>query len=162
MRRKIHYVVKPEHLWNNIAEMARTQNDQLLVTLEEGFRNSEEKQMAVRSANYTVSLPIRLLVYVESRRILWQKILDLKVMVYQQFKKLRTPPTFNSLPKILYTNNLGCVRRLGGKPARAEAAGDAAAKKRACELFLSPCVPTACARGLGTGRRPRAQRGDTP
>ncbi|HHU47037.1 MAG TPA: hypothetical protein GXZ40_03970 [Bacteroidales bacterium] len=24
----------------------------------------------------------------------------------------------------------GCVRRLGGKPARAEAAGDAAAKKR--------------------------------
>ena len=37
MRRKIHYVIKPEHLWNNIAEMARTQNDQLLVTLEEGF-----------------------------------------------------------------------------------------------------------------------------
>ncbi|HHU47016.1 MAG TPA: hypothetical protein GXZ40_03865 [Bacteroidales bacterium] len=48
------------------------------------------------------------------------------------------------------------VRRLGGKPARAEAAGDAAAKKRACKLFLPPCVPTACARGLGTGRRPRA------
>ncbi|HOF45676.1 MAG TPA: hypothetical protein PLZ46_02690, partial [Bacteroidales bacterium] len=54
---------------------------------------------------------------------------------------------------------LGCVRRLGGKPARAEAAGDAAAKKRACKLFLPPCVPTACARGLGTGRRPRAKRG---
>ncbi|HHU46577.1 MAG TPA: hypothetical protein GXZ40_01605, partial [Bacteroidales bacterium] len=45
---------------------------------------------------------------------------------------------------------------------RAEAAGDAAAKKRACKLFLPPCVPTACARGLGTGRRPRAQRGGTP
>ncbi|HHU47069.1 MAG TPA: hypothetical protein GXZ40_04135 [Bacteroidales bacterium] len=54
------------------------------------------------------------------------------------------------------------MRRLGGKPARAEAAGDAAAKKRACKLFLPPCVPAACARGLGTGRRPRAQRGDTP
>ncbi|HHU46486.1 MAG TPA: hypothetical protein GXZ40_01145, partial [Bacteroidales bacterium] len=30
----------------------------------------------------------------------------------------------------------------------------AAAKKRACKLFLPPCVPTACARGLVTGRRP--------
>ena len=49
---------------------------------------------------------------------------------------------------------LFCVRRLGGKPARAEAAGDAAAKKRACKLFLPPCDPTACARGLVTGRRP--------
>jgi len=43
MRRKIHYVIKPEHLWNNIAEMARTQNDQLLVTLEEGFRYIENE-----------------------------------------------------------------------------------------------------------------------
>ncbi|HHU47063.1 MAG TPA: hypothetical protein GXZ40_04105, partial [Bacteroidales bacterium] len=40
------------------------------------------------------------------------------------------------LPILLYTSNFGCVRRLGGKPARAEAAGDAAAKKRACKLFL--------------------------
>ncbi len=44
----------------------------------------------------------------------------------------------------------------GGKPARAEAVGDAAAKKRACKLFLPPCDPTACARGLGTEDRPRA------
>ena len=43
MRRKIHYVIKPEHLWNNIAEMARTQNDELLVTLEEGFRYIENE-----------------------------------------------------------------------------------------------------------------------
>jgi type I restriction enzyme M protein len=43
MRRKIHYVIKPEYLWNNIAEMARTQNDQLLVTLEEGFRYIENE-----------------------------------------------------------------------------------------------------------------------
>jgi len=50
----------------------------------------------------------------------------------------------------------------GGKPARAEAAGDAAAKKRACKLFLPPCVPTACARGLVAEDRPRAQRGGTP
>ncbi len=42
----------------------------------------------------------------------------------------------------------------GGKPARAEAAGDAVAKKRACKLFLPPCVPTACDRGLGTEDRP--------
>ena len=57
---------------------------------------------------------------------------------------------------------VSCVRRLGGKPARAEADGDAAAKKRACKLFLPLCVPTACARGLVTERRPRAQRGGTP
>jgi hypothetical protein len=50
----------------------------------------------------------------------------------------------------------------GGKPARAEAAGDAAAKKRACKLFLPPCDPTACDRGLETEDRPRAKRGDTP
>ncbi|HHU47951.1 MAG TPA: hypothetical protein GXZ40_08645, partial [Bacteroidales bacterium] len=43
-------------------------------------------------------------------------------------------------------SSLSRVRRLGGKPARAEAAGDAAAKKRACKLFLPLCVPTACAR----------------
>ncbi|HHU47129.1 MAG TPA: hypothetical protein GXZ40_04435 [Bacteroidales bacterium] len=55
------------------------------------------------------------------------------------------------------------MRRLGGKPARAEAAGDAAAKKRACKLFLPLCDPTACARGLGTGRRPvSVSERDTP
>lgn len=43
MRRKVHYVIKPEHLWSNIAEMARTQNDELLVTLEEGFRYIENE-----------------------------------------------------------------------------------------------------------------------
>jgi type I restriction enzyme M protein len=43
MRRKVHYVIKPEHLWSNIAELARTQNDDLLVTLEEGFRYIENE-----------------------------------------------------------------------------------------------------------------------
>jgi len=43
MRRKVHYVVKPQHLWSNISELARTQNDELLVTLEEGFRYIENE-----------------------------------------------------------------------------------------------------------------------
>ena len=43
MRRKVHYVIKPQHLWNNISEMARIQNRELLVTLEEGFRYIENE-----------------------------------------------------------------------------------------------------------------------
>jgi type I restriction enzyme M protein len=43
MRRKVHYVIKPEHLWSNITEMARTQNDDLLITLEAGFRYIENE-----------------------------------------------------------------------------------------------------------------------
>lgn len=43
MRKKVHYVVKPEHLWSNITELARTQNSELLVTLEEGFRYIENE-----------------------------------------------------------------------------------------------------------------------
>ncbi len=43
MRRKVHYVIKPDHLWSNISEMARTQNDELLVTLESGFRYIENE-----------------------------------------------------------------------------------------------------------------------
>ena len=46
MRRKVHYVVKPEHLWSNITELARTQNNKLLVTLEEGFRYIENESFA--------------------------------------------------------------------------------------------------------------------
>lgn len=41
MRRKIHYVIKPKYLWNHISEMARTQDKDLLPTLEEGFRYIE-------------------------------------------------------------------------------------------------------------------------
>ena len=43
MRRKVHYVIKPQHLWSNIAEMARTQHSELLQTLEEGFRYIENE-----------------------------------------------------------------------------------------------------------------------
>jgi len=38
MRRKVHYVIKPVHLWNSIANLARTQNSDLLMTLQEGFK----------------------------------------------------------------------------------------------------------------------------
>lgn len=43
MRRKVHYVIKPEHLWASIAEMARTQHGDLLNTLQEGFRYIENE-----------------------------------------------------------------------------------------------------------------------
>lgn len=43
MRRKVHYVIKPQHLWSNITELARTQNGELLVTLESGFRYIENE-----------------------------------------------------------------------------------------------------------------------
>src|SRR5690554_2516571 len=43
MRRKVHYVIKPQHLWSSISELARTQNGELLVTLEEGFRYIENE-----------------------------------------------------------------------------------------------------------------------
>jgi type I restriction enzyme M protein len=43
MRRKVHYVIQPKHLWSNITEMARTQNGELLVTLEAGFRYIENE-----------------------------------------------------------------------------------------------------------------------
>jgi type I restriction enzyme M protein len=46
MRRKVHYVIKPQHLWSNITELARTQNGELLVTLEEGFRYIENESFA--------------------------------------------------------------------------------------------------------------------
>ena len=43
MRRKVHYVIEPNHLWSNISEMARTQNPELLETLESGFRYIENE-----------------------------------------------------------------------------------------------------------------------
>ena len=43
MRRKVHYVVKPQHLWSSIAELARTQSSDLLETLEKGFKYIENE-----------------------------------------------------------------------------------------------------------------------
>ncbi|MEC5205509.1 type I restriction enzyme M protein [Vogesella perlucida] len=37
MRRKVHYVIRPAHLWSSIANLARTQNKHLLDTLEKGL-----------------------------------------------------------------------------------------------------------------------------
>lgn len=41
MRRKLHYVIEPKHLWASISEMARTQEGELLQTLEAGFKYIE-------------------------------------------------------------------------------------------------------------------------
>lgn len=41
MRRKVHYVIQPKYMWSNIQSMARTQSDDLLRTLQEGFRYIE-------------------------------------------------------------------------------------------------------------------------
>lgn len=46
MRRKVHYVIKPQHLWGSIAEMARTQNEELLRTLHAGFKYIEDESFA--------------------------------------------------------------------------------------------------------------------
>ncbi len=46
MRRKVHYVVKPEHLWASIANLARTQNGELLNTLQAGFKYIENESFA--------------------------------------------------------------------------------------------------------------------
>lgn len=43
MRRKLHYVIKPQYLWSNIYELARTQNGHLLKTLQAGFKFIENE-----------------------------------------------------------------------------------------------------------------------
>jgi type I restriction enzyme M protein len=46
MRRKVHYVIKPEYLWSSIAELARTQNAELLHTLQQGFKFIENESFS--------------------------------------------------------------------------------------------------------------------
>lgn len=46
MRRKVHYVIKPQYLWGSIYEMARTHNGELLNTLHDGFKYIEEESFA--------------------------------------------------------------------------------------------------------------------
>ncbi len=43
MRRKIHYVIQPAYLWNSIAGMARTQDGELLNTLQSGFKYIQDE-----------------------------------------------------------------------------------------------------------------------
>ncbi len=46
MRKKIHYVIKPKFLWLNIYELARTQDEDLLKTLDEGFKYIETESFS--------------------------------------------------------------------------------------------------------------------
>jgi type I restriction enzyme M protein len=43
MRLKVHYVIKPQYLWDNIAALARQESDALLETLHEGFKFIENE-----------------------------------------------------------------------------------------------------------------------
>ncbi|WP_206458551.1 type I restriction-modification system subunit M [Anaerovorax sp. IOR16] len=43
MRRKVHFVIKPHYLWSNIYELARIQSNQLLKTLQRGFKFIENE-----------------------------------------------------------------------------------------------------------------------
>ncbi len=46
MRRKVHYVIEPHYLWRSISELARTQHDDLLLTLQKGFNYIENESFA--------------------------------------------------------------------------------------------------------------------
>ncbi|RQV71555.1 type I restriction-modification system subunit M [Burkholderia anthina] len=46
MRRKVHYVIEPQYLWGNIAQMAREQSKYLLDTLQKGFGYIETESFA--------------------------------------------------------------------------------------------------------------------
>ena len=46
MRRKVHYVIEPQYLWANITELARTQDAELLHTLQQGFDYIENQSFA--------------------------------------------------------------------------------------------------------------------
>jgi type I restriction enzyme M protein len=43
MRKKVHYVIKPDYVWEHIVHLAKTQNDDLLNTLQKGFKYIEEE-----------------------------------------------------------------------------------------------------------------------
>lgn len=43
MRKKVHFVIRPQYLWSNIYELSRTQNNQLLKTLQAGFKFIENE-----------------------------------------------------------------------------------------------------------------------
>jgi len=47
MRRKMHFVIKPQYLWSNIYELARTQDEELLRTLQSGFKFIEDESFDI-------------------------------------------------------------------------------------------------------------------
>ena len=46
MRRKVHYVIEPDFLWSNIAELARVQSEELLKTLQQAFTYIENRSFS--------------------------------------------------------------------------------------------------------------------
>ncbi len=46
LRRKVHYSIEPQYLWRSIAEQARIQDNELLNTLQKGFKFIENKSFA--------------------------------------------------------------------------------------------------------------------
>jgi len=46
MKYKTHYVIKPDYLWDNIYELARTQSDNLLRVLQKSFKYIEEESFS--------------------------------------------------------------------------------------------------------------------
>lgn len=46
MRRKVHYVIRPEYLWSSIAELARTHKNGLLGAVQQGFSYIENESFA--------------------------------------------------------------------------------------------------------------------
>ncbi|HNQ93579.1 MAG TPA: type I restriction-modification system subunit M [Anaerolineales bacterium] len=46
MRLKVHYVIEPPYLWGSIVEMARTHNQELLETLQAGFKYIENESFS--------------------------------------------------------------------------------------------------------------------
>ncbi len=46
MRKKVHYVIEPQYLWNSIAELARIQSNELLKTLEKAFKYIESESFS--------------------------------------------------------------------------------------------------------------------
>ena len=46
MRRKVHYVVKPEYLWSSVVALAKAGSDELLNRLQAGFKHIEEDSFA--------------------------------------------------------------------------------------------------------------------
>lgn len=43
MRKRVHYVIEPQHLWSNVVRLAQRESGDLLTTLRKGFEYIEEK-----------------------------------------------------------------------------------------------------------------------
>ena len=59
MRRKIHYVIEPKYLWDNIVDLAKTQSNDLLKVLEEGFKYIETESLYVEDICKASAAPVK-------------------------------------------------------------------------------------------------------